>query len=107
MTCEQTQTPEIDLPAFREKYRREAKKRHRPEGFAQYLEARGEMEEYFEFDPYSPPAPRASVADEIDVEEKLHGGRRRRSSCLRLYRTPGFSAMAFELRRRVEPGFPC
>ena len=67
MTCQPTQTFDIDLPALREKYRQEAQKRHRKEGFAQYLEMRGELEEYFEFDPYSPYPPREPVSDEIDV----------------------------------------
>ncbi|MCB2073165.1 MAG: NAD(P)/FAD-dependent oxidoreductase [Novosphingobium sp.] len=67
MQCAPTQTPDVELASLREKYRLEAEKRHRPEGFAQYLEARGEYEEYFEFDPYSPPPPREPVSDEIDV----------------------------------------
>ena len=67
MPCDPTNTPDIDLDFLREKYRREAEMRHRPEGFAQYIEARGEYEEYFEFDPYSPPPPRDPVSDEIDV----------------------------------------
>ena len=62
MPCGPTETPEIDLDFLREKYRQEAEKRHRKEGFAQYIEMKGEFEEYFEFDPYSPPAPRDPVS---------------------------------------------
>ncbi len=67
MNCEPTLTPEIDLPALRERYRQEADKRRRPEGFAQYIEVSGELEEFLEFEPYDPIPPRAPVADEIDV----------------------------------------
>ncbi|MDG2004854.1 MAG: NAD(P)/FAD-dependent oxidoreductase [Novosphingobium sp.] len=67
MQCGPTDTPDIDLEYLREKYRQEAEKRHRKEGFAQYIEMKGEYQEYFEFDPYSPPPPREPVSDEIDV----------------------------------------
>jgi cyclohexanone monooxygenase len=67
MGCAPTETPNIDLDFLREKYRQEAEKRHRKEGFAQYIEMKGEFQEYFEFDPYSPPRPRDPVSDEIDV----------------------------------------
>jgi len=67
MPCAPTDTPDIDLEFLREKYRAEAAKRHRPEGFAQYIELRGEYEEYFDHDPWSPPPPREPVSDEIDV----------------------------------------
>jgi len=67
MPCAPTDTPDIDLEFLREKYRQEAEKRHRREGFAQYLEVRGEYEEYFDHDPWSPPPPREPVSDEIDV----------------------------------------
>jgi cyclohexanone monooxygenase len=65
--CDPTTTPEVDVAMLREKYREEASKRRRPEGFAQYFEASGEFEQFFEFDPYSPPPPREPISDEIDV----------------------------------------
>ena len=52
MNCAPTTTPDIDLPALREKYRAEAQKRHRKEGFAQYIEMNEELEEFLEFAPY-------------------------------------------------------
>ena len=68
MNCKPTQTSDdIDLRALREKYRLEAEKRRRPEGHGQYQEVVGEFEEYFNSDPWSPPPPRAPIADEIDV----------------------------------------
>jgi cyclohexanone monooxygenase len=67
MDCRHTQTPEINLPALRERYRQETEKRQRPEGFSQYLEARGEMEDYFESDPFSSIGPRAPLSDAVDV----------------------------------------
>ncbi len=66
-TCDPTDTPDIDVAMLRERYKHEAEKRRRPEGFAQYFEVSGELEEFFEFDPYSPPPPRDPIADEIDV----------------------------------------
>ena len=37
--CKPTRTPDIGLPALREKYRQERDKRIRPEGQKQYVEA--------------------------------------------------------------------
>jgi len=65
--CKPTQTPEIDLPALRERYVIEADRRRRPEGHAQYIEAVGEYEKFFEFDPYSQPRVTPPVDDEFDV----------------------------------------
>jgi cyclohexanone monooxygenase len=67
MNCEPTRTPDIDLPALRERYRQEADRRRRAEGHAQYIEAVGEYEKFFEYDPYSPPRSKPPVDDEIDV----------------------------------------
>ncbi len=67
MKCEPTLTPDIDLLALREKYRQQADRRRRPEGFAQYLEVTGELEEFLEFEPYEPIPQRESLADETDV----------------------------------------
>jgi cyclohexanone monooxygenase len=67
MNCKPTQTPEIDLSALREKYRQEADKRRRIEGFAQYIEVTGELNAFLEFDTYEPIPERAPLADEIDV----------------------------------------
>ena len=67
MNCGPTQTPDTDVEALRVRYEAERLKRHRAEGFAQYIEARGEYEEFFEFDPYTKLPPREPVNDEIDV----------------------------------------
>jgi cyclohexanone monooxygenase len=67
MNCAPTRTPDIDLAALREKYRAEADKRRRPEGFAQYVEMDAELEEFLEFEPYEPIPPRAPLTDEVDV----------------------------------------
>jgi cyclohexanone monooxygenase len=65
--CQPTQTPDVDLPALRERYRQERDKRLRPEGSHQYLEAEGEFADFYETDPYSPPVSRGPISDEIDV----------------------------------------
>src|SRR4030081_2808428 len=62
-----TKTPDIDLAALREKYRVEAEKRKRPEGFAQYLEMKGDVAEFFDHDPWSPPRSTPALSDEINV----------------------------------------
>ncbi|MDB5724268.1 MAG: NAD(P)/FAD-dependent oxidoreductase [Novosphingobium sp.] len=67
MTCEPTPTPDIDLSALRERYRREADKRRRPEGFAQYREMTTDLEEFLEFAPYDPIPDREPLTDEIEV----------------------------------------
>ncbi len=66
-SCGNTDVPEVDVEALRAKYEEERVKRHRAEGFAQYIEARGEYELFFEFDPYTEVPPREPVNDEIDV----------------------------------------
>jgi cyclohexanone monooxygenase len=66
-SCGPTATPDVDLAALREKYRIEAEKRKRPEGFAQYLEMKGDVAEYFDHDPYSAPRSTPALSDEIDV----------------------------------------
>lgn len=65
--CTPTHTPDIDLPVLREKYRIEADKRRRAEGFAQYIEIAGEFEKFLEFEPYEKLPDRAPLTDEIDV----------------------------------------
>jgi cyclohexanone monooxygenase len=67
MSCRPTDTPDIDLAGLREKYRREADKRRRPEGFAQYIEIAGDFADFLDFEPYDPIPDRAPLADEIDV----------------------------------------
>ena len=67
MTCAPTTTPDIDLPRLREKYREEADRRRRPEGFAQYIEMDDALEALLEFDTYEPVPDRAPLGDEIDV----------------------------------------
>ncbi|BCI92152.1 hypothetical protein NIIDMKKI_73580 [Mycobacterium kansasii] len=66
--CPPTQTPQdIDLPALREKYRREREKRLRPEGSRQYIELVDDFAGYYESDPYTPPPDRAPISADIDV----------------------------------------
>jgi cyclohexanone monooxygenase len=67
INCKPTQTPEIDLPALREKYRCERDKRIRPDGGNQYLEAADGFAEYYEADPYSPPVIRDAISEDLDV----------------------------------------
>ncbi len=70
MSCEPTETPtpqEIDIPALREKYRRERDKRLHPEGSDQYVEAAETFADYAEVDPHSPPVVRDPISEEIDV----------------------------------------
>ena len=70
MKCEPTQTPEaveIDIPALRERYRRERERRLRVEGQAQYLRpARGAVGDPA-VDPYRAVEPRPALSEEIDV----------------------------------------
>jgi cyclohexanone monooxygenase len=66
--CPSTQTPDdIDLPALREKYRREREKRLRPEGSKQYIELVDDFAGYYESDPHSPPLVRDPISEDIDV----------------------------------------
>lgn len=66
--CAPTKTPDdIDIPALRERYRRERDKRLRPEGGDQYVAAAASFADYADVDPHSPPVVRAPLSDEIDV----------------------------------------
>ncbi|TAK99323.1 MAG: NAD(P)/FAD-dependent oxidoreductase [Rhodospirillaceae bacterium] len=68
MNCEPTKTPDdIDIPALRERYRRERDKRLRPEGSEQYVQAADGFAEYAEADPHSPPVVRGPITAEIEV----------------------------------------
>ncbi len=68
MTCEPTQTPDdIDLPALREKYRKERDRRLRPEGQAQYVRTAAEFAEQYEGDPHRPVEARAAISEDLDV----------------------------------------
>ena len=68
MHCEPTQTPDdIDIPALRERYRRERDKRMRTDGQKQYVAAEGDFAEYYEIDPHKPVVPREPIREEIDV----------------------------------------
>ena len=60
-------TGRLDLPALREKYRRERDKRLRPEGSRQYVEAADDFADFYETDPYSPPVVRDPISEDIDV----------------------------------------
>lgn len=66
--CSPTTTPDdIDLPALREKYRREREKRLRPEGSQQYIELVDDFAGFYEIDPYSPDLLREPISADIDV----------------------------------------
>jgi cation diffusion facilitator CzcD-associated flavoprotein CzcO len=70
MKCEATNVPlaeEIDIPAMREKYRRERDKRLRPEGQGQYAEPVGDFANAYESDPHMPVEPRDPISGDIDV----------------------------------------
>jgi cation diffusion facilitator CzcD-associated flavoprotein CzcO len=56
----------LDLDALRAKYRAERDKRLRPDGIAQYVEAKGELGR-FAADPFATPLARAPLHDEVDV----------------------------------------
>ena len=58
MSCGATDTPDVDVEALRARYEEERQKRHRAEGFAQYVEITGEFEEFFHFDTYEKLPPR-------------------------------------------------
>ncbi|OLT38394.1 monooxygenase [Actinomadura sp. CNU-125] len=65
--CEPTETPEIDHEALRAKYLAERDKRLRPEGQQQYLVTEGGFDDFYDADPYTPVAPRAPIAEDIEV----------------------------------------
>ena len=66
--CPPSQNPDdIDLPALREKYRKEREKRLRPEGSKQYIELSDDFAGYYETDPHSPPLVRDPISADIDV----------------------------------------
>jgi cyclohexanone monooxygenase len=65
--CAPTQTPEVDIPALREKYLFERDKRLRPDGQQQYLEAEDDFSEFYEGDPHTPVVPRQPITDDIEV----------------------------------------
>jgi cyclohexanone monooxygenase len=68
LKCEPTQTPDdIDLPALREKYREERDKRLRLEGSKQFLHTAGELADFWETDPHSPPVVRDPISEDVDV----------------------------------------
>ncbi|HTZ70367.1 MAG TPA: NAD(P)-binding protein, partial [Acetobacteraceae bacterium] len=70
MTCEPTQTPapeNIDIPALRDKYRRERDKRIRREATDQYVEPKGEFADAYESDPHMPVVPREPISEDVDV----------------------------------------
>ena len=66
-TCQPTMTPDVDIAALRERYRVEADKRRRPEGFAQDIELDAELEAFLEFETYEALAMRAPLADESNA----------------------------------------
>ncbi|MFV8819410.1 flavin-containing monooxygenase [Haliea sp. E17] len=70
MSCKPTDVPpasELDIPALREKYRRERDKRIRPEGQKQYERTVGDPEHTYEGDPHQSVEPRAAISEDLDV----------------------------------------
>ena len=68
MKCEPTKTPEhVDISALKEKYRQERDKRLNAGGETQYRHAAGALQDYYVTDPHKPVAPRAPIAEDIDV----------------------------------------
>ena len=68
MTCEPTRPPDdIDIPALREKYRRERGKRLRSEGQEQYLRTTGDFVDQYERDPHTPFKARDPISEDLDV----------------------------------------
>jgi cation diffusion facilitator CzcD-associated flavoprotein CzcO len=59
-------TTEIDREALRDRYRVERDKRLRPDGNEQYIEITGLFSHYVD-DPYTEPAPREPLTDEVTV----------------------------------------
>ncbi|HSM65709.1 MAG TPA: NAD(P)/FAD-dependent oxidoreductase, partial [Ilumatobacteraceae bacterium] len=59
-------TSEIDREALRDRYRVERDKRLRPDGNEQYIEITGLFSHYVD-DPYTEPAPREPLTDEVTV----------------------------------------
>ncbi|HMK87838.1 MAG TPA: NAD(P)/FAD-dependent oxidoreductase [Steroidobacteraceae bacterium] len=68
MSCEPTKTPaDIDIPALRDKYRRERDKRLRSDGQAQYFRPTGGVAASFAADPHKPLRRRDPICEEVDV----------------------------------------
>jgi cyclohexanone monooxygenase len=65
--CTPTETPDIDLPALRERYRQERERRVRAEGFSQYVNVDDGLDDIYEHDPYTPAPPRGPLSIETDV----------------------------------------
>lgn len=66
--CEPNPLPEdIDIPALREKYRREREKRLRTDGQTQYFRPTGGIVGSFATDPHMPVQPRAPLHEDTDV----------------------------------------
>jgi cyclohexanone monooxygenase len=70
--CGETNTPRIDLPALRAKYRAEADKRRRKDHYGQFQETKDDFIGFFETDPHTPPIVRDPVS--VDMEVAVLGG---------------------------------
>ena len=68
MKCEPVSNPvDFDLPALKARYAEERDRRVRTDGENQYLEVADDYADYYETDPWSPPADRAAISEDIDV----------------------------------------
>ena len=73
MACEPTVTPDnIDIEALKARYKKERDKRIRTDGLQQYVEAAGDLSDYYEGDPFCDRTARAPV--DADCEVALLGG---------------------------------
>jgi cyclohexanone monooxygenase len=68
LNCQPSETPDdIDIPALRERYRRERDKRLRRGGGDQYVQAADGLADFAEVDPHMAPVERDALSDEIEV----------------------------------------
>jgi cyclohexanone monooxygenase len=67
-TCGPSSTPDVDIPALRERYAAERDRRLRTDGSAQYVHTgHGEREDFFETDPHTPPVEREPLHTDVEV----------------------------------------
>jgi len=70
MNCELTKVPaaeKIDIPALREKYRKERDKRMRREHGEQYVRPVEDFADAYEADPHMPVEPREAISEDLDI----------------------------------------
>lgn len=75
-SCSPTQTPaadSVDIPALKERYLQERRKRMQRDGQKQHIRPTGKLATYYEADPHKPVERRAPISEDIDatVTEQL------------------------------------